>query len=177
MTNCLQARLPTGETNMKVIVSHFLETADQRRKGKKVHLKCWSGALQCSTIAIFSIFARTFGITLFLVLGNIQMKKKSSGDCFKDKLISLLNSKYCFSRAWGTDGFLFFFFFFFSKLKPAKLRVQRSVFSHCTCWWSKHLHCAGTVLLHHPFPAKKHILLLLRKSCTQILAREKKFLI
>jgi len=68
--------LPTGENNMKVIASHFLETADQRRKGKKVHLKCWSGALQCSTAAIFSIFSGTFGIALFLDLGNIQMKRK-----------------------------------------------------------------------------------------------------
>lgn len=118
MTNCLQARLPTGETNMKTIVSHFLETADQRRKGKKVHLKCWSGASQCSTAAIFSIFTRTFGIALFLVLGNIQMKRKSSGDYFKDNFLSLLNSKFCFSRAWGTDGFLFFLFFFLNLNLP-----------------------------------------------------------
>lgn len=76
MTNRLQARLPTGENTTKVIVSHFLETADQGRKGKKVYLKCWSGVLLCSTAAIFSIFARTFGITLFLVLDNIQMKRK-----------------------------------------------------------------------------------------------------
>lgn len=84
----LNDKLLTGKaahwgTNKKVIASHFLETADQRKEEKKVHLKCWSGALQCSTVAIFSILIRMFGMTLFLVLANIQMK--TSGDHFKNR--------------------------------------------------------------------------------------------
>lgn len=98
-------------------------------------------------------------------------KKKAQVTALKILCLSLLNSVSAELEVQMVS------FYFFPKLKPAKLRVQRSVFSHCTCWWAKHLHCAGKVILHHPFSAKKYILVLLRKCFTQILAREKKCLI